>query len=478
MRTLRSRLILSHILPILVVVPLVGIALLYLLETQVVLNNLSEELARQAALTARMAALRPDIWQDVTAARFFVTTISTPEQSQVMLLDPQGRVIMASTSPNSDPPPAVSLPSLASILEDGQQVRIRYDTQARVRIAEILVPIIGPNHEILGIIRMTRQLSDVTEQVRRLRYIIGGVLVGELVLGAVVGLVLALDIERSLRRVTQAIYGIATGRPWRTLPEKGPREFRLLLRTFNTLVERLRMMEEARRRLLANLVHEISRPMGALQAAVEALLNGADEDAAFRRELLEGMNAELDRLQPLLANLTDLHDQVLGTLELNRKLTNLNTWLQRTVVTWREAAQAKGLHWQVDIQTMLPTLEIDADRLAQALGNLLSNAIKYTEAGGSVTVTAEADDGEVRIRVQDTGVGIAPEMREKIFEPFFRTHPGKRFPQGLGLGLTIANDLVTAHGGRLEVESEPGQGSRFTIHLPLEPNLTMTAAAP
>ena len=475
MRTLRSRLILSHTLPILVVVPLVGIVLVYILETQVLVNNISNELTRQAVITAEIAAQEPGIWQDPTAAHIFVTTIGLHQQSQVMLLDATGRFI---TSNRADPAETVgqpvNVPSLTNILRGDHHVQIDYDRNLPSYQAEILVPIVDKNQHMIGMVHLTRQLYDVNEQFVRLRYIIAGVLGGELLLGVAMGLVLALDLERSLRRVTEAIYGVANRRQWLTLPERGPLEIRLLLRAFNTLIERLRLMEEARRRMLANVVHEVSRPIGGLQAAIEALLNGADEDMELRRRLLEGMAAETDRLQPLLANLTELHSQVLGALELNFQPTALSDWLPRTIITWRQVAQAKGLNWEETIPNALPVLEIDPDRLAQVLGNLLSNAIKYTEPGGTITVAAGTDQDQLWLRVSDTGLGIPLEEAEHIFEPFYRTHPGRRFPQGLGLGLTIAQDLITAHGGRLEVASEAGRGSQFTIWLHLSTTSTVS----
>jgi signal transduction histidine kinase len=287
----------------------------------------------------------------------------------------------------------------------------------------------------------------------------------ELVLGAAVGLVLALDLERSLRNVTDAILGVAYGRQLTLLVERGPEEIRQLLRAFNTLTGRLNMLESARRRLLSNLVHEVGRPMGALQSAIQALLNGADRDELFRRELLTGMEAEVQRMHPLLNNLTELHGRILGALELTCRPTSLSEWLPPTLAPWREAAQAKGLHWQAAVPTDLPMIEIDPDRLAQVLGNLLSNAIKYTPAGGAVSFEAGLDNGDVRLRVSDTGTGIEPEEQGRIFEPFYRSQ-SDRFPEGLGLGLAIAQDLIEAHGGRLEVESQPGQGSQFTAWLP------------
>lgn len=477
MRTLRTRLILSHILPLLVIVPLVGIALIYVLETQILLANLSSELERQANLTAEIARDHFSIWQDSNEARLFVSRFSAYYASQVMLLDPQGR-LLASSMPNrgEQPGQSVKVANLSTALAGKNSVQINYSQRLQAEIAEVLVPVIGPNQQVVGIVRLTHQLADVHDRFVHLRYIIVTMLVVELILGAVVGLVLALDLERALRRVTDAINGIASGRQWGTLPEQGPEEIRLLLRSFNTLTERLRMLEEARRRLLANLVHEVSRPIGALQSAIQALLNGADQEAAFRRELLEGMEAEVQRLHPLLRNLAELHDRVLGTLELNCRPVALGDWLTRTIAPWREAARAKGLQWQVTIPDSLPTLEIDPDRLAQALGNLLSNAIKYTQARGTVSLAAGLEDSQVWIRVSDTGLGITVEEQARIFEPFHRSHPGRRFPQGMGLGLTIARDLVTAHGGQLEVESEPGRGSSFTIRLPQQPGKPLLPA--
>ena len=108
----------------------------------------------------------------------------------------------------------------------------------------------------------------------------------------------------------------------------------------------------------------------------------------------------------------------------------------------------------------------DPERMAQAIGNLISNAIKYTPEGGLVKVTAGSSKNQAWIAVRDNGPGITAEECERIFEPFYRSRQDRRFPQGLGLGLTIARDLVEAHGGHLELISEPGEGSRFTIYLP------------
>jgi two-component system sensor histidine kinase BaeS len=466
MRSLRTRLILSHILPLLVVIPLVGIALTYLFETQVLLAGLSNELERQAMLVATVAADYPQIWYDPVQSQAFTARIGARLAAQVMLLDANG-VLLASTDPADQAllGQQLEVPGFREVLFSGAAVRVDYGEQPGTGAAEVLVPVII-NRQIVGVIRLTDPLSSVYERFPRTRTLIKWVLVAGLAVGIGLGWFLAIDLARPLRRATRAISQMAGGHPLAVLPEQGPEEVRLLLRAFNTLAMQLQGLERARQHLLANLVHELGRPLGALLSAIQALAGGAEEDPAMRQELLGGMEAEVRRMRHLLDDLTRLYDQTLGPLELERKPTALHPWLVQVLGPWREVAQDKELRWRTDLPADLPTLEIDPDRLAQALGNVVSNAIKYTLPGGEVGVSADTDGAEVWMRVRDSGPGITPEEQKRIFTPFYRGPAGRRFPQGMGLGLSIARDLVTAHGGRIEVQSTPGVGSTFTIWLP------------
>jgi signal transduction histidine kinase len=466
MRTLRGRLILSHILPVLLVVPLVGTVLVYLVQTQLWLGMLSDELVRQALLTALVAGDRPLIWGNSFEAQRFVALIDGRSGTSVMLFDSQGNLLASSQSTDSSQAgEPLDLAFLRAALAGEQQVTVRTIAGLQQEVIQVAVPVIDPDRHVVGVVHLSQQVSNLQGQFGRLRKLIIGALGGELALGVVVGLALALNLGRSLRRVTTAIDGVASGRQWETLPVRGPEEVRTLLRAFNALTERLRLLEQSRRQLLANLVHELGRPLGALQSGLQALLNGAGEDARLRQELLLGMDEQVKRLRPLLDTLADLHGQVLGTLELDLQPIELGEWLRRAAIPWQQLAEEKGLAWYIDVPETPYVIEADADRLAQALGNLLSNAVKYTSAG-SISVEACFEEDHATIDVRDTGIGIDPSESSKIFEPFYRSRREKRFPQGMGLGLSIARDLVTAHGGRLEVESTPGQGSRFSIYLP------------
>ena len=341
-------------------------------------------------------------------------------------------------------------------------------------MADALAPVYGPNGEVLGFVRLSYHYYSFVEQLYQLRYLLTGILVVALLLGAGLGTALAINISTPIENVTRAVNALANSERNENLPEMGVEETRRLARSVNALMERLRTLESARKRLLANLIHEIGRPLGAMRMGLEALSHGANRDPAFYDELLAGMDQETARLQRLLEDLSHLHEQTLGVLELDHEKLDLKAWLTETLVPWQQAALQKRLHWTVNIQDSLPVLQADPLRLAQVVGNLVSNAIKFTPTGGSVTVEAGADEQQAWIQVSDNGPGIPLAEQAKMFEPFVRGSQGRRFPQGMGLGLSIARELAEAHGGRLEVESEAGTGTIFTVRLPLHPDLKLS----
>ncbi len=469
LNTLRSRFILSHTLPLLVIVPLMGIALIYVLETQVLLVNLAADAKSQAVILAQLATDHPDIWSDPTRAQAFVRQVQPGMTANIMLLDTQGR-LLASGNPADNQRTAnpITSPGMNEALAGQVSVQTDYSQRLDAEIVDVFVPVHGNNQQVIGVIRLTHLFAGVADQFSRLRLFIAVILGMALLIGAGVGLVLALNLERPLRQLTESVYHLASGESKVSLPEQGPSEMRTLLRAFNTVVDRLHTLEETRRQLLSNLVHELGTPLGALNSGIQALQGGAIEHTALREELLTGMADEVHHLRRLLADLARLYDQVSGTLRLSLGPLALNEWLPHILATWQMAAQAKSLQWQPQIADNLPIVRADPDRLAQVLGNLLSNAIKYTKSGGTISITAKREANRVCICVSDTGVGIPADELALIFNPFYRGRAGGRFAEGMGLGLTIAQNLMIAQGGNLEVESTPGKGSRFTLWLPVQ----------
>jgi signal transduction histidine kinase len=464
-RSLRGRLIFSHLLPLLIVVPLASLALLFTIETQVVLTELSETLTERANLIITALEDQADVWNNPDLAEDFVMDYGEQFQGQLILLSAQGRLIASSTTDSggqSSQPTHLS--GLEAALEGEASVIIWYSIFSPG--AEVLLPVIDARQELLGIVGVRQTLQGIFSQIGQLRSLILIIFSIELLLGGLIGFLLARRLARPIGRAASSVIDIADGKDIEPVPLEGPDEIRQLSAAVNTLEERLRLLEETRQRSLANIVHELGRPLGAIQSAVHVLLEGT-ADAQVDRELLVGVDDEIKRMQPLLDDLALLHGQVTGTLTLDRRQVSLSDWLPPALLPWRASALEKGINWTANIPGDLPEVLIDPERIAQVLGNLISNAVKYTPEGGSIKVTAGAEQGTVWFRVSDTGSGIDPNEHEQVFEPFYRSQKERRFPQGLGLGLTISREIVAAHGGSLELVSNPGQGSQFTVYLPL-----------
>jgi signal transduction histidine kinase len=468
MNTLRARLLFTHLLPLLVIVPLTGIALIYLIETRVILPNLSRTLLGDTALLAEVTREDSRLWSDPIYAQSILTRVAPRLPARAMLFAGDGSLLGS-----SDPADVENLnrvlmgnPALDEALRGNIVRRFYYNQQLQDEALDVWEPVIGRSTQVIGVVRMTYPFSIVSADITQARTLIGLTLLVGLAFGGVLGLALALTIGAPLRQVTEAAFGLARGERSAPLPEQGPIELRRLSSAFNYLAERLRGLEDARRRLLANLIHEFGRPLGALRSAVQALQKGAVKDPELTSELLRGMDSEMVRLQALLGDLTQLYDQVLGTLELERKPVEPISWLMNILSPWQAAAREKDLHLEIDLPASLPNRSIDPLRLSQAVGNLLSNAVKFTPPGGVIKINASASSSNLLITVSDNGPGISPEDLENIFTPFFRGSQGKRFAEGMGLGLSIARESVRAHGGELTVASAPGKGSQFTISIP------------
>jgi two-component system sensor histidine kinase BaeS len=467
-RTLRSRLVLSHALPLLVIIPIIGVVMTNLIETRVLLPSLSRALMTNAVLLADVAGDQAELWTNPAYAEYYLTHLRHDISARVEFLTPGGQLLAS-----SDPAEA----QLIGIILDfagvaqaraGKVASYTYNNiSSPSEVIDVFVPVINPNQQLIGILRMSYTYDTLYTEFTRSRFVIVGILAAGLLVGIILGWSLALNLSKPIREVTKAINDLAHGNRQVQLAERGPEEIQLLAQSFNFLNERLSSLEKARKQLLANLVHELGRPLGALRSAIQALAGGAAQDPKLLADLTTGMDDEAARLQHLLEDLAHLHDQVLGSLELEFQPLELSDWLLKVLRPWQEAAKDKHLNWQTDIPLDLPEISADPIRLASVVENLVSNAIKYSNSGGMVSIRAAVEGQEILIRVEDNGFGIAPEEQRKVFEPFYRGNQGRRFKQGMGLGLSIARDLIEAHGGSITLESTPGKGSQFTIHLPI-----------
>jgi signal transduction histidine kinase len=275
-------------------------------------------------------------------------------------------------------------------------------------------------------------------------------------------------IATPLAGVMAAADAVAGGDLSARVPEYGPGEFGRLAHSFNRMAEELERADQLRRNLTADVAHELRTPLHIIQGNLEGILDGVYEPTA------EHIGAMLDETRLLARLVDDLRTLSLaeaGQLPLTREPVKVGELLADVETSFSGQAEAAGIDLRVvadgDASTM--TVTGDIGRLDQVLGNLLINALRHTPAGGTITLQAEPAQKGVHIIVSDTGEGIPPGDLPYIFDRFWRGDRSRSHVGGAGggLGLAIARQLIQAHGGRNEVESEPGQGSTFTIELPV-----------
>lgn len=224
--------------------------------------------------------------------------------------------------------------------------------------------------------------------------------------------------------------------------------------------------------LLSSVSHDLRTPLAGIKVATSSLLAPDIEwSDADRRAFLGEIDSEVDRLTRLVSDLLDLSRIEAGVMRPTRDWVDVAELIDR--VTRRPSPHLTGHPLLHEVAEQLPAARLDAVQMEQVLTNLIENAAKYSPAGTPITVGAriieeQATSPELEIWVADRGIGIAPEERSKIFDPFYRVPGVVARGGGTGLGLAIVKGLVEAHGGRIRVESTPGRGSTFRIHLPLE----------
>ncbi len=246
--------------------------------------------------------------------------------------------------------------------------------------------------------------------------------------------------------------------------EKGPRGTMLVLHD----ASQQKQAEKARDEFLHQMTHEFRTPLSNIRAYTETLMEDILEDRDAQRECLNVINSEARRLGRLVEEVLTASQLEVGTARLRLSLVDFAKLLSQSVLDQQATADEKGIELSLKLPPKVPKIQGDKDRLAVVMNNLLGNAIKYSPKGASVKVECETQGRHMVVSVSDTGMGIAAEELDKVFEKFYRSQSEdvQNIP-GTGLGLATARQIVRLHGGDIAVTSAPGQGSTFTVTLPV-----------
>jgi two-component system OmpR family sensor kinase len=266
-----------------------------------------------------------------------------------------------------------------------------------------------------------------------------------------------LALSNAADRIAEGHYDI-------TLPDvPGSGEISHLAERFREMAARLAEAEEQERNFLMSVSHELRTPLTAIRGHVEALREGLIADPALEAESLAVVAREAERLERLVGDVLDLAKLDANRFTVLHEEVDMGRLVDQAYATFGEEARRRQIDYRCD-RDGAPVIVSDGDRVFQIVSNLLSNAFRWTPDGGRVELALSSDNGSVSVSVADNGPGIKPSDRERIFRPFWSRDGG-----GTGLGLAIARELAFALGGRIELQSEVGAGSRFDLRLPASP---------
>jgi len=268
---------------------------------------------------------------------------------------------------------------------------------------------------------------------------------------------------RHLIEVTRGI--IDTGRMNARVPSRGSGdELDELVGLFNRMLAKIDSLITGMRQSLDNVAHDLRTPMTHLRATAELAIQGREKISAYQEALVSCIE-ESERILNMLASLMDISEAETGVVKLDRKTIDLLSLIDDMVELYSYSAEDKGITITREPGESI-SIFADLNRIRQVIANLLDNAIKYTPEEGSITVNAGRHGQEAVVTIRDSGPGIPTQDLPHIWDRLFRGDQSRSQP-GLGLGLGMVRAIVQAHGGHVGVESRPGHGASFVVHLPL-----------
>jgi heavy metal sensor kinase len=379
----------------------------------------------------------------------------------VEVTDAEGQVIAQSSNLRDH-----SLIIPAVTLGESQTHRVAFTSYEGLRVA--VVPLSPDRNSHLGFAVVAESLNVITDSLRSLRrsFYAGVPLI--LVLASLGGYFLARKSLAPMALMNEQTRAITAGNLSSRLDVANPRdEVGRLATTINALLARLDAAFQEQQRFIADSSHELRTPVTVIRTEAEVALERERDPKEYQASLAL-IRDEAERLSRIVEDLFILTRQAVESRGLKRETIQLTDLVRDCARAAQVLAAKKGLRF--DFQSTIPEIWLDGDDelLKRLLLNLLDNAVKYTPTGGEIRLSLVARNGDARITVKDTGVGIPVEDQPRVFDRFYRVDKARsRAVGGAGLGLSIARWIVEAHNGTLSVESKPGSGSTFTVGLPL-----------
>ena len=323
------------------------------------------------------------------------------------------------------------------------------------------------NNQTIGVVLYSSPIQDMMQRVFNLQ----DQMVLYFLIAAFVAMVIALFVSRIISRpiisLTRSIQRMGRGDFSVRVPVTGSGELRRLSETFNTMSEKLEMLDQSRNQFVSNASHELKTPLATMKILLESIIYQPEMDTEMRTEFLMDINKEIDRLNMVIGDLLTLVSMDSKTMRLNRTSFSFAQLVTDTADRLKLVLEQRNQELKLNLSDRCE-MYADNAKLMQVVYNLMENASKYTQEGGVIRVRLIRSGRDAILTVSDNGPGIPKEDQAHIFDRFYRVDKARsRETGGTGLGLSIVHQMVLMHGGTVSVDSEEGNGSTFTVELPI-----------
>lgn len=318
--------------------------------------------------------------------------------------------------------------------------------------------------EVIGVVRVITTLSDVNEILQSHIIILIVLGINIVLMIFLTGLFLSSTIIRPVKEITSAAAEMAQGKFDVRVARRYDDEVGKLADTLNYMAQEVSNHQRMKNDFIASVSHELLTPLTSIKGWILTLNSGDIDNKEEIREGLSIIEKESDRLTSLVKELLDFSKFAAGAITLRKDIVDLNEFLRNIKRQMEPRAERKSVNINMDIDEGIPNINADENRLKQVLINILDNSFKFTPEGGNITIIAKALKNEVLIRIEDTGCGIPEGNLPKVTQRFYKGSSGA---VGSGLGLSICEEIIRLHEGRINIESTVGKGTVVEIFLPV-----------
>ena len=435
--------------------------------TGLVSSTLYAQRTRQASLSAeKLAASAAPFFAsaDLSGAQSLLDSAAADVAGRILLMDAEGKIHLDTASRLEGT--RTQVPEAIQVLQ-GSSLAFGVHALPEDEYAALCAAPMVHHGRMIGAVLLSMPVTELRLAIQEVEHQLLAVFGWVAAAALAAAMIFALTLTAPIRTLTGTIRRMGRGDLSARVHVHTSGELQELADSYNAMAEKIELFDHSRSQFVQNASHELKTPLATMKILLENLIYQPDMPPELRAEFMQDMNHEIDRLSGIITDLLTLTQMDSTQTNLRLEAVDFSALCTDTVHALQPAANKAGLTLDADIPASI-LLTGDESKLSQAVYNLIDNAIKYTPAGGRVSVRLTAQQHEAVLTVQDNGIGIPQEDVKLIFDRFYRVDKARsRATGGTGLGLSIVRQMVQLHDGDIRVTSAPGEGSVFTVTLPL-----------